>query len=171
MAKKFNEQPAQQQFKQQLAKRREELPHVLAELNNQHDCITVLSVMPNNSLDRLPLHDLAQFHSVKVPEITSVEMIETCLEITKHALRLTNRKNLTSEQIDILKEQRTRLKELKRAKEKGNDILHSFTEIIDNLQIIDPTCTRQLLQALQHVNELAIAETKATIENYAKLTL
>jgi hypothetical protein len=53
----------------------------------------------------------------------------------------------------------------------SDDVIHSFTEIVDNLQKIVPEKYAELSDAINDYNEAAIAFYEATQQNYEKLTL
>lgn len=168
-------------FKEQMKKRAKELPQILQLLNEQKKLIECLKLFDDNTLANIPLHDIIQNLTIKATELTSRFMIQPCYDWNCYALsRLKNDKQkhwllcIFSKQYrrkkNILKKQDKRLKKLLKAEE-GDEVIHSFTEIIDNLQRIVPEKTHEMLLTLEQLNLKSIADVENAINNYKRLTL
>ena len=71
-------------------------------------------------------------------------------------------------QIDVILLQKKRLKDLKETVDKGNEVIHPFTEIVDNLQALCPEKFIEIADMLNALNDKAIQYILNVQENYNK---
>ncbi len=149
----------------------------------------------------IPLHDLIQNLSVWCPELSVKYMLKPCIQVNNYAfskiagrnkgifyrltmflwkfsfvrklhkkLKINPRLFNSALETEILSLQGYRMSELSSFND-SDDVIHSFTEIVDNLQKIVPEKYAELSDAINDYNEAAIAFYEATQQNYEKLTL
>jgi len=149
----------------------------------------------------IPLHDLIQNLSVWCPELSVKYMLKPCIQVNNYAfskiagtnkgifyrltmflwkfsfvrklhkkLKINLRLFNSALETEILSLQGYRMSELSSFND-SDDVIHSFTEIVDNLQKIVPEKYAELSDAINDYNEAAIAFYEATQQNYEKLTL
>jgi hypothetical protein len=149
----------------------------------------------------IPLHDLIQNLSVWCPELSVKYMLKPCIQVNNYAfskiagtnkgifyrltmflwkfsfvrklhkkLKINPRLFKSALETEILSLQGYRMSELSSFND-SDDVIHSFTEIVDNLQKIVPEKYAELSDAINDYNEAAIAFYEATQQNYEKLTL
>lgn len=149
----------------------------------------------------IPLHDLIQNLSVWCPELSVKYMLKPCIKVNNYAfskiagtnkgilyrltmflwkfsfvrklhkkLKINPRLFNSALETEILSLQGYRMSELSSFND-SDDVIHSFTEIVDNLQKIVPEKYAELSDAINDYNEAAIAFYEATQQNYEKLTL
>jgi hypothetical protein len=149
----------------------------------------------------IPLHDLIQNLSVWCPELSVKYMLKPCIQVNNYAfskiagtnkgifyrltmflwkfsfvrklhkkLKINPRLFKSALETEILSLQGYRMSELSSFND-SDDVIHSFTEIVDNLQKIVPEKYAELADAINDYNEAAIAFYEATQQNYEKLTL
>ena len=149
----------------------------------------------------IPLHDLIQNLSVWCPELSVKYMLKPCIQVNNYAfskiagtnkgifyrltmflwkfsfvrklhkkLKINLRLFNSALETEILSLQGYRMSELSSFND-SDDVIHSFTEIVDNLQKIVPEKYAELADAINDYNEAAIAFYEATQQNYEKLTL
>jgi len=149
----------------------------------------------------IPLHDLIQNLSVWCPELSVKYMLKPCIQVNNYAfskiagtnkgifyrltmflwkfsfvrklhkkLKINLRLFNSALETEILSLQEYRMSELSSFND-SDDVIHSFTEIVDNLQKIVPEKYAELSDAINDYNEAAIAFYEATQQNYEKLTL
>lgn len=149
------------------AKRKEELPLIIEILQSQKE---LLAIRSNLAVIAPPLHDIIQNLSVYVPEMMVAELVEPCIAINDYALskyKTVLRKDADI-QLDLILTQRKRLSELKQFVDKGNEVIHSFTEIVDNLQALCPEKFIEIADMLNALNDKAIQYINDVQENYNK---
>lgn len=145
-------------------KRKKELPVIIDVLKSQQE---LLSIRENLVLLSPPLHDIIQNLSVYVPEIMVAELVNPCIEVNEYALTK-YQGNDSRMQIDVILLQKKRLKDLKETVDKGNEVIHPFTEIVDNLQALCPEKFLDLANMLYSLNEKALEHILQIQENYNK---
>lgn len=188
---KKKEKVAGENLKKALAKRRQELPMILSRLETQKTLLELRAALADMNP---PLHDIVQNLSVYCPELGVKYMLQPCIAANNYAMskvlgrsgkiklrlliwwhRLGLGKKLKfgyATKYDTLREHYLRLSDLAAATD-SEEIIHSFTEIVDNLQKIAPDKNVFLLlaNALNEYNNAAIDFFKVTQENYRSLTL
>lgn len=180
---KVKEKVVGDKLKKSLAKRRREIPVIISILESQKD---VLEFHKSFAEMNLPLHSIIQNLSVFCPELGAKYMLKPCNDVNNYALKkiigrhapVTMRlrsffrfpfckKNVEpfTTAHDTLRKQYYRLAELSAKKDK-TEIIHSFTEIVDNLQRIVPEKCSMLTDAVAAYNDAALAFYRVTEENY-----
>ena len=146
-------------------KRKKELPSIIEILQSQKELLSIrerlVSVAP-------PLHDIIQNLSVYVPEIMAKELIAPCIVLNDYALakyKKVDKKNAEL-QLDVILTQKKRLNEINTYVEKGEDVIHSFTEIVDNLQALCPEKFLELADMLNSMNDKALEHMLQIQQNY-----
>ena len=185
---KEREKLAGEQLKRALAKRRKEIPQIIAVLETQK---ALLDLRGNLAAYNLSLHDIVQNLSVYCPELGVKYMLAACSLANDYAIKKVSGRwealklriawllrrcgckgkvaSYATER-ETLRAQYYRLAELSRNKDK-DDVIHSFTEIVDNLQKIVPEVFPQLADALADYNDAALSFYRVTAENYKMLKL
>lgn len=147
------------------AKRKKELPIIIENLQSQKELLSIrdrlVTVAP-------PLHDIIQNLSVYVPEIMAKELIAPCIALNDYALAKYKKadKKGSEIQLDIILTQKKRLSEIQGYVEKEEDVIHSFTEIVDNLQALCPEKFLELADMLNSMNDKALEHLLQIQQNY-----
>ena len=147
------------------SKRKKELPSIIAVLKSQQE---LLSIRENLVLINPPLHDIIQNLSVYVPEIMVAELVDPCIAINNFAMLKYDKIEKSEMQMGVIVNQQSRLSDLKKYVDKGEEVIHSFTEIVDNLQALCPEMFLELANMLYDLNEKAISHMLQIQENYNK---
>ena len=147
------------------AKRKKELPIIIENLQSQKELLSIrdrlVTVAP-------PLHDIIQNLSVYVPEIMAKELTAPCIALNDYALAKYKKadKRGPEIQLDIILTQKKRLSEIQGYVEKEEDVIHSFTEIVDNLQALCPEKFIELADMLNSMNDKALEHLLQIQQNY-----
>lgn len=147
------------------AKRKKELPVIIENLQSQKELLSIrdrlVTVAP-------PLHDIIQNLSVYVPEIMAKELTAPCIALNDYALAKYKKadKRGAEIQLDIILTQKKRLSEIQGYVEKEEDVIHSFTEIVDNLQALCPEKFIELADMLNSMNDKALEHLLQIQQNY-----
>lgn len=152
-------------LKEAYAKRKKELPIIIENLQSQKELLSIrdrlVAVSP-------PLHDIIQNLSVYVPEIMVKELTAPCIALNDYALAKYKKadKKGAELQLDIIITQKKRLSEIQEYVEKEEDVIHSFTEIVDNLQALCPEKFLELADMLNSMNDKALEHLLQIQQNY-----
>lgn len=186
------EKKAGEKLKRELAKRSREIPIIINVLEAQRDLLSYRECFAGIDVAyRPPLHDIIQNLSVYAPEFGVKYMLDVCISVNGYALKKiggihlvlrtkitaiwnkiirTNKAKPYKTELDVLQQQANRLAELSDNKYK-DDIIHPFTEIVDNLLLIVPEKYLIIADALNAYNDAALEFYKITAQNYKQLKL
>ena len=158
-------QQYEKNLREAYAKRKKELPIIIENLQSQKELLSIrdrlVTVAP-------PLHDIIQNLSVYVPEIMAKELTAPCIALNDYALAKYKKadKKGAEIQLDIILTQKKRLSEIQGYVEKEEDVIHSFTEIVDNLQALCPEKFIELADMLNSMNDKALEHLLQIQQNY-----